>query len=389
MNLPGLCLFYGGMLDSRNVVNTFATCLAVACALTLLWLGVGYSLVYGATGGAILGGLDKAFLSGMGPIAPLAVAGPGVPVPLHAVFQATYATITPCLIIGAYAGRMRFFPSIALCAGWMLAVYCPFARMVWGGGLLEQMGLVDFAGGIVIHITAGFAALVAAMYMRPRRRLPKSHGPPNLVSIMVGTGLIWATWLAFNAGSTPTSAPGMHLAWVFATSMTAASTGGVTWLLTDSCTGSKRPTALGLCLGIVAALVGITPAALFVSLPGAVAIGAITALCCRAAMEWMRATRVDDACEVFGLHGTGGIVGNALTALFAATQLGGSQVIPNLWAQFALHMGAAGAACAWSGAVTWLLLAAMDACIPGGVRVTSAVEDIGLDAGIHGEAATQ
>jgi Amt family ammonium transporter len=151
------------MVDSRNVVNTFATCAAVACALTLLWLAVGYSLVYGQTGGPILGGLDASFLKNMNPLAPLALAGPRVPAALHAVFQSTYASITPCLIIGAYVGRMRFFPSIALCAGWMLAVYCPFARMVWGGGLLEHLGLIDFAGGIVIHITAGAAALCVLM----------------------------------------------------------------------------------------------------------------------------------------------------------------------------------------------------------------------------------
>lgn len=225
------------------------------------------------------------------------------------------------------------------------------------------------------------------MYIRPRRKAITSHDPPNLIFIMVGTGLIWATWLAFNAGSVPASPPGVHLGWVLSTSMLAASTGGITWLMMDSATGSKRPTALGVSLGIVAALVGITPAALFVSFGGAIAIGAVTAICCRAAIDYMRTTGIDDACDVFGLHGTGGIVGNALTAIFASTQLGGTQLVTNLGAQFGLHMAAAAFAVAWSAVVTWLLLAAMDACIPGGVRVAPEVEDAGLDAGIHNEKA--
>lgn len=228
------------------------------------------------------------------------------------------ASITPCIIIGAYAGRMRFFASLLFCALWMFAVYVPFARMVWGGGLLEHLGLIDFAGGVVIHVTAGAASLVAAQVIGPRLQFAAEGGKPpppgNLIAMMCGSGLFWVCWLAFCGGSTP-SPVSPETAWVFLNSMVAASAGGLAWLLSDSfLPGShRRPTGFGMCLGFIAGLVVITPAALFVSPWGALAMGAIGAATCRFVTEELRRTAVargsDDAAEAFGLHGTGGIVG--------------------------------------------------------------------------------
>ncbi len=356
------------------------------------------SLVFGSSGNAFLGGLDRAFMSGVTPLGPLVgAASARVPEALYAVFHSTYAAITPCVIVGAYAGRMRFSASVLFCAAWMLTVYCPFARMVWGGGFLEQVGLIDFAGGVVIHITAGIAALVSAKMLGPRQLFTDGKvGPGHSVpAVMAGTGMIWATWLAFNGGSVPTGVS-PQAAWVFLNTMAAGAAGGVAWLLLDTFAapahGSvRRPTGMGACCGIVGGLVCITPAAIFVSPWAAVFMGALGAACCRAACGWLRATAVergtDDVTEVFGLHGTGGIVGNALTAIFAATTFGGRQVVANIPAQFALHMAAAAAACVWSAGWTLVIIKALDALLLGGVRVTAAVEAQGLDMGEHGEQA--
>ena len=401
MNLPGLQLFYGGMVNSKNMVSVFLTCTAVQCACTLAWFAVGYSLVFGTGGNAFLGGLERVLMSGITPAGPLLE--PGVPEALFAVFHSTYAAITPCVIIGAYVGRVKFSASVLFCVAWMLAVYVPFARMVWGGGFLHQAGLIDFAGGVVIHVTAGVSALVAAHVVGPRKSFTKGEvGPPhNMVAIMAGTGIIWTAWLGFNGGSVPTGVS-TEAAWVFLTTMAAAAAGGVTWMLADALAplephghGSTAPggpnkiSALGACLGIVAGLVCITPAALFVSPLAAVFMGAVAAVACRAACAWLRKTAhargSDDACEVFGLHGTGGILGNALTAIFAATTFGGTREVPNVLAQFALHNAAALAACLWAGGCTWAILKALDALLPGGIRVDAAAEVAGLDLAEHGE----
>ena len=403
MNLPGLQLFYGGMVNSKNMVSVFLTCTAVQCACTLAWFAVGYSLVFGTGGNAFLGGLERVLMSGITPAGPLLE--PGVPEALFAVFHSTYAAITPCVIIGAYVGRVKFSASVLFCVAWMLAVYVPFARMVWGGGFLHQAGLIDFAGGVVIHVTAGVSALVAAHVVGPRKSFTKGEvGPPhNMVAIMAGTGIIWTAWLGFNGGSVPTGVS-TEAAWVFLTTMAAAAAGGVTWMLADALAplephghGSSAPggpnkiSALGACLGIVAGLVCITPAALFVSPLAAVFMGAVAAVACRAACAWLRKTAharsSDDACEVFGLHGTGGILGNALTAVFAATTFGGTREVHNVLAQFALHNAAALAACLWAGSCTWAILKALDATLPGGIRVAAATEEEGLDFAEHGEEA--
>ena len=279
-------------------------------------------------------------------------------------------------------------------------MYVPFARMVWGGGFLHQAGLIDFAGGVVIHVTAGVSALVAAHVIGPRKRFSAGTPPPahSTVMIMAGSGLIWSTWLCFNGGSVP-SGVSPEAAWVFLTTMAAAAAGGTAWMLLDTFAKATppgdahgaggKPTGLGACCGIIAGLVCITPAALFVSPWSAVAMGVAGAVCCRAACAWLRATAAargsDDACEVFGLHGTGGILGNALTAIFAATQLGGTRVVANIPAQFALHNAAALAGCIWAAACTWAILKALDALLPGGIRVSEAVEEEGLDLGEHGD----
>ena len=405
MNLPGLQLFYGGMVNSKNMVSVFLTCTAVQCICTLVWFAVGYSLVFSTGGSPFLGGLERVLMNGITPAGPLVA--PGVPEALFAVFHSTYAAITPCVIIGAYVGRMKFSASVAFCVAWMLAVYVPFARMVWGGGFLHQVGLIDFAGGVVIHVTAGVSALVAAHVIGPRKRFLSGEVGPghNLVAIMAGTGIIWTAWLGFNGGSVPTGVS-TEAAWVFLTTMAAAASGGIAWMLADALApvephghggsnggsvpgGPNKISALGACLGIVAGLVCITPAALFVSPWAAVFMGAVAAVACRAACAWLRKTAhargSDDACEVFGLHGTGGILGNALTAIFAATQFGGTREVPNVLAQLALHNAAALAACLWAGGCTWAILKALDAALPGGIRVDAAAEEAGLDLAEHGE----
>ena len=407
MNLPGLQLFYGGMVNSKNMVSVFLTCTAVQCICTLVWFAVGYSLVFSTGGSPFLGGLERVLMNGITPAGPLVA--PGVPEALFAVFHSTYAAITPCVIIGAYVGRMKFSASVAFCVAWMLAVYVPFARMVWGGGFLHQVGLIDFAGGVVIHVTAGVSALVAAHVIGPRKRFLSGEVGPghNLVAIMAGTGIIWTAWLGFNGGSVPTGVS-TEAAWVFLTTMAAAASGGIAWMLADALApvephghggsnggsvpgGLNKISALGACLGIVAGLVCITPAALFVSPWAAVFMGAVAAVACRAACAWLRKTAharsSDDACEVFGLHGTGGILGNALTAVFAATTFGGTREVHNVLAQFALHNAAALAACLWAGSCTWAILKALDATLPGGIRVAAATEEEGLDFAEHGEEA--
>ena len=355
--------------------------------------------MFSSGGNAFLGGLERALMAGITPAGPLVA--PGVPEALLAVFHSTYAAITPCVIVGAYACRMKFSASILFCLAWMLAVYVPFARMMWGGGFLHQVGMIDLAGGLVIHVTAGISALVAAQFIGPRKRFTAGavEPPHNIVAVMAGTGIIWTAWLGFNSGSVPSGVT-PETAWVFVTTMAAASSGGVTWMLADtllpgsahghgSAAGGAKVSAMGACLGIVAGLVCITPAALFVSPWAAVLMGATGALACRAACAWLRKTAAargsDDACEVFGLHGTGGIVGNALTAIFAATSFGGTREVPNVAAQFALHNAAALAACLWAAGCTWLILKALDMLLPGGIRVTPAAEAMGLDAAEHGE----
>ena len=361
--------------------------------------------MFGAGGNAFVGGLERVLMHGVTPAGPLVT--PGVPEALLAVFHSTYAAITPCVLIGSYVGRMKFSASVLFCVAWMLAVYVPFARMVWGGGFLHTIGLIDFAGGVVIHVTAGVSALVAAQVIGPRKRFAAGEVGPghNLVAIMAGTGIIWTAWLGFNGGSVPNGVS-TEAAWVFLTTMAAAASGGVTWVLADALMpvephghgggngsnaagGPNKISALGACLGIVAGLVCITPAALFVSPWAAVFMGAAAAVACRAACAWLRKTArargSDDACEVFGLHGTGGILGNALTAIFAATTFGGTRAVPNVLAQFALHNAAALAACLWAGACTWAILKALDALLPGGIRVDAAAEEAGLDLAEHGE----
>jgi Amt family ammonium transporter len=309
MTIPGLAIFYGGLAKKKDVLNTIAMSLITYCLVSFLWVVYGYSLTFSGDIAGIIGYLDKAFLSGVG----VSSLQGTIPELLFLTFQLTFAAITVALICGAYIERISFSAWTIFTILWMNLVYVPVAHWVWGNGFLAKLGALDFAGGTVVHINAGIAALVGALILGKRKQ--PLLIPNNMTLVVIGTGILWFGWFGFNAGSA-VAANGLA-AQAFLNTNTAAALGGLTWLFTEWLI-TKKPTILGICSGIVAGLVAITPAAGFVNIVGAIIIGVLAGLICYFSVSSLKPKfGYDDALDVFGIHGVAGILGAILTGFFA------------------------------------------------------------------------
>jgi len=382
MTLPGLALFYAGLVRAKNVLSVLMQCFSITCVVTLAWVVFGYSLAFGDGGtlNAWYGGWDKSFLAG---IAVATVKG-SIPETVFAMFQMTFAIITPALVIGAYAERVKYSGMLLFSLLWLLLVYCPVAHWVWGDGWLQKMGIMDFAGGTVVHLNAGMAALVCALVLGPRRGFPETPMMPhNMTMVVTGACMLWVGWFGFNAGSALAAdgAAGMAM---LVTHIGAAS-GSLAWLLCETLRYGK-PSVLGIVTGMVAGLGTITPASGFAGPLGAIAIGGIAGAACFFATNWMKRTlRVDDSLDVTPVHGVGGVIGTLLTGVFASASLGGIGYPENgtMGDQVMTQLAGVLAVGAWSGALTWVLLKVTIA-MPG-MRVNSDQETEGLDTVEHNE----
>jgi len=316
MTLPGLALFYGGLVRSKNILSVLMQCFAIAGIASIVWLILGYSLAFSGEG-AYLGDFSKLLFAG---ISEGSLSG-DIPESLFALFQMTFAVITPALIIGGFAERMKFSAVLLFSTIWLIVVYSPVTHWVWGGGWLGQMGLLDFAGGTVVHITAGVAALVAAIVLGPRKGFPQKPMPPhNMTMTITGAGMLWVGWFGFNGGSA-LAANGDAAMAMLVTHISAA-TAAITWMFYEWVKFGK-PTALGMVTGIIAGLGTITPASGFVGPAGALVIGFLAGVVCFNAVIFVKQKlKIDDSLDVFPVHGVGGIIGTLLAGIFAASSLG-------------------------------------------------------------------
>lgn len=376
MTIPGLALFYGGLVRVKNVLSVLMQCFAITALMTILWTIVGYTIAFGE-GNAFFGSFEYAFLSNIGRDA---VSGT-IPVILFAMFQLTFAIITPALIVGAFAERMKFSAVLWFTGLWMVLVYAPVCHWVWGGGWLGEMGALDFAGGTVVHINAGVAGLVAAIVLGKRTGYPSTPMMPHSLTLsLVGASMLWVGWFGFNAGSelAADGVAGMALA----VTQISAAAATLAWMFIEWIKHGK-PSVLGGITGAVAGLVAITPASGFVGPMGAIAIGIAAGIVCfYGATTLKRTLGYDDSLDAFGVHGIGGAVGALLTGVFASTGLGGFEDInigSQVWVQFVSIIATA----AYSGTASLILLKGIDRII--GLRVEDDQEITGLDVTLHNE----
>jgi len=384
MTLPGLSLFYGGLVRSKNVLSVLMQCFTIACVASLLWFAVGYSLSFGE-GNAWIGDLDNAFFSG---VTTGSMSG-DIPESLFAMFQMTFAIITPALIVGAFAERMKFSSMVIFSAFWLLAVYVPICHWVWGGGWLGQMGLLDFAGGTVVHITAGVAALVAALVLGNRTGFPNTAMPPhNMTMTVTGAGMLWVGWFGFNAGSA-LAANGDAAMAMLVTHISAAA-GSLAWM-TIEWVKFRKPSVLGIVTGMVAGLGTITPASGYVGPAGALVIGLSAGVVCFYMTQFIkRKLVIDDSLDVFPVHGVGGILGTLLAGVFASTELGifsgqgFADGISSMSEQFTVQAIGVVATASYTAVVTYVLLK-VTGMLTSGLRVSKDEENMGLDIALHEE----
>jgi len=378
MTIPGLALFYGGLVRTKNVLSVLMQCLTLTAALTIVWLAFGYSVAF-AEGNPFVGGLSKAFLAG---ITGSTLSGT-IPEVLFFAFQMTFAIITPALIVGAFAERMRFSAMLLFSVFWLVVVYLPACHMVWGGGLLASMGVFDFAGGIVVHITAGVGALVACIVIGPRTGYPDTPMfPHNLTMTVTGTAMLWVGWFGFNGGSA-LAADGSAAMAITVTHLS-ASAAGLTWMSVEWIKHG-RPSALGLATGAIAGLAAVTPASGYIGPVGGVLIGVASGLLCYLASTSMKAALgYDDSLDVFGVHGVGGFVGTVLVAVFASELFGGNQGALSMGSQLGIQLGAGVGVALYTAIATWVVLKLVAALVP--LRVDEHAENEGLDVVLHEEA---
>jgi Amt family ammonium transporter len=380
MTIPGLSLFYAGMVRAKNALSVMMQCFAITCLVTILWSLYLYSLAFGEDIGGFIGGLGKALMAGVG----VAALSGTIPESVFSVFQLTFAVITPALIVGAFAERMKFSAMLWFMALWVTLVYAPVCHWVWGGGWLSGLGVLDFAGGTVVHINAGVAGLVAALVLGKRHGYPQQPmKPSNLVLATVGAGMLWVGWFGFNAGSALAADGIAGMAMLVTQIATAAA--ALTWMFMEWMSHGK-PSALGLVSGAVAGLVAITPASGFVGPMGALAIGVAAGLICYLAVVRMkRALGYDDSLDAFGVHGVGGLVGAILTGVFVDAGLGCSGLAEGvgMGAQILKQFIGAAATIVYGGVVSFILLKVIDAVI--GLRVNVEQEQMGLDLVLHDE----
>lgn len=380
MTLPGLALFYGGMVRRQNVLSTLMQSLGAAMVVSLVWVIAGYSFAFSGDG-ALFGGFDKVFLNGL----TLDSEAAGLPEAVFILFQMTFAIITVAIIAGGAAERLSFKAWMVFAPIWLLVVYAPIAHWVWGEGFLYDAGVLDFAGGAVVHINAGVAGLVLALKLGPRRGWPKEGQPPhNLVLTVIGAGLLWVGWFGFNGGSAlGANALAAHAALV---TQIAAAAAALTWALMEWILRGK-PSVLGAASGAIAGLVGITPAAGFVEPYAAFLIGVLTAGVAYWGVTGLKKLgKYDDSLDAFGLHGVGGLAGAILTGVFASSAIGGTPgaVEGNIMLVFTQTWGALAAA-AWCGIATFVILWLMERVMK--LRVEEEDEVTGLDVALHGESA--
>lgn len=380
MTMPGLALFYGGLVRAKNVLSVLGQCAAVACVASLTWVLFGYSLAFKGEAGGWLGDLSAAGLRGIdtGSVA----AGMAVPELLFAAFQMTFAIITPGLFIGAVVERMKFGAMLLFSSLWLLVVYVPVCKWVWGGGWLAQMGVKDLAGGIVVHATAGVTALVLALMLGRRQGFPQHPHPPHQpVLVFVGAGMLWVGWFGFNAGSG--LAAGGSAALTLLVTHVSACSAALVWMLLEKLRNGKAG-VVGMVTGLVAGLATITPASGDVGVIGAAFIGALASLVCYFAVNLVRERlHVDDSLDVFAVHGVGGILGTLLLAVFGQESLGGLGLVKPVGAQLGVQALALGVTIVWSAAATAVLVWLVGRIT--GLRVAPELEREGLDRGEHGE----
>ncbi|MGD9502255.1 MAG: ammonium transporter [Methyloceanibacter sp.] len=384
MTIPGLALFYGGMVRKKNVLTIVMQCFAITCIVTVAWMVLGYSWAFTDGGGmqSYLGGASQFMLKGMTLDSTNALAGT-IPESVFMTFQMTFAIITPALIVGAFADRMKFSALVLFMTLWLLFVYAPIAHWVWGGGFLGGAGVLDFAGGTVVHINAGIAGLVTAIYLGKRTGYgTENMAPHNLVYSLTGAALLWVGWFGFNAGSAVAANGRAGMA--MAVTQIATATAALAWMFAEWVV-HKKPSVLGIISGAVAGLVAITPASGFVGPVGALWIGAAAGVgCFFAATTVKRALGYDDSLDVFGVHGVGGIIGAVLTGVFAVEAIGGAKGalegnVGQIWTQ----IEGVAATIVWSGVATLVILIVVN--LVTGVRVSQAAEVEGLDINLHGE----
>ena len=383
MTLPGLALFYGGLVRSRNVLSVLMQCFAICAVASLLWFAVGYSLAFSGNG-AFIGDLSRVFLMGIG----RDDVNGTIPSLLFVLYQMTFAVITPALIIGGFAERLRFSALLWFSSLWLLLVYVPVVHWVWGGGWLGEMGMLDFAGGTVVHITAGVAALVGAVVLGPRAGFQKrAMAPHNLTMTVSGAGMLWVGWFGFNGGSA-LAANSQGVTAMLVTHLAAAG-GCVAWMASEWIRFGK-PSVLGIVTGMVAGLGTITPASGFVGPAGGIVIGLAAGWVCFVATLFVERTlRIDDSLDVFPVHGVGGMLGTILAGVFAATTLGPfsgyglSDAVSGIGGQLGVQFIGLIVVTAYTAVVTWVLLKVIGAVV--GLRIGAEQEDIGLDISEHEE----
>ncbi len=388
MTVPGLALFYGGMVRSKNVLSVMMQCFAITGLISLLWVVFGYSLAFDTTGmeagvvnfNSFIGGLSKAFLKGLTTDSLVGA----FPESVFITFQMTFAIITPALIVGAFAERMKFSALLVFVTAWFVLVYAPIAHMVWAGvgGLMWDWGVLDFAGGTVVHINAGVAGLVACLVLGKRKGYPNvAMAPHNLGYTLVGAGMLWVGWFGFNAGSAVAANGTAGMAMLVTQIATAAAAMG--WMFAEWVTHGK-PSVLGIASGVVAGLVAITPAAGTAGPMGAIVIGLVSGVVCFfCATSLKRSLGYDDSLDAFGVHGVGGIVGALLTGVFAAPAMGGfgqvEDIAAQVWVQFKGVIFTVG----YTAIATFVILKVIDLVM--GLRVGEEEETVGLDLTLHNE----
>jgi Amt family ammonium transporter len=379
MTLPGLALFYSGLVRAKNVLSVLMQCFAIACMVSILWMLVAYGLAFGDGGSLnkIVGG-GKILMSGIG----LDNASGSIPETVFFMFQMTFAIITPALIVGAFAERMKFSAVLLFSAFWLILVYAPVCHWVWGGGWLSDLGFMDFAGGAVVHINAGIAALVAALVIGNRKGFPQTAMPPhNMTIVVTGASMLWVGWFGFNAGSALTAGTSAGMA-MTVTHISAAA-GSLAWMACEWIRYGK-PSVLGIVTGMVAGLGTITPASGYVGPVGGLIIGLSAGVVCYFATQYMkRVLVIDDSLDVFPVHGAGGILGTLLTAVFAAESMGGLGLETSIGSQFVTQAIGVIATIVWCGVISYVLFKILDAVI--GLRVTEDEETEGLDIVLHNE----
>jgi len=378
MTLPGLALFYAGLVGSKNAISTLSQCFIIACIASVIWFVVGYSLAFSGNG-MFFGDLDKAFLSG---ITIDSLSG-DIPETLFVMFQMTFAIITPALIVGAYVERIKFSAVIIITSMWLILVYSPVTHWVWGGGWLAQMGVMDFAGGLVVHTTAGISALVIAKMLGARIGFPRSVKPPHSpVIAMIGAAMLWVGWFGFNAGSALAANQNAAMAMLVTHISAAAAT--ITWMLIDWYKNGK-PGLVGMITGMVAGLATVTPASGYIGPLGGLVLGISAAFVCYWFVGFIKnVIHIDDTLDVFAVHGVGGILGTLLCATLATSYFGGLGLEGGVWEQTKIQIIGVISISLYTFVITTIIVMITRSLV--GLRVTEQEEQTdGLDFGSHGE----